>query len=257
MTLLKKNSTGSEVQKLIKRLASLGYLPAGKTGSVFDHLTLAAVKAFQSSHIGPNGLPLKVDGIAGPLTQFAISVALGELPEPPNMSLPTPLINQMPSGASRVGWNALQIAKAEMAAGAKEIGGDDKGPYCKKYLAVTGLGEGYDWCAAFVSYCFKEGNPGAMPYKATAGARATLTAFKDKGWEYKATFENSPLPGDIIVWWRGTPNGWKGHVGIVSGYANGIVHTIEGNKTSKVDHFSYVFGQIDKLLGFARAKPTG
>jgi hypothetical protein len=257
MALLKKNASGPEVGRLIERLTQLGYLPTGTTGEIFDAAIQSAVKDFQGRHIGPNGLPLKVDGVAGPLTMFALAVALGELPEPANMSLPTPEIAAIPQGASLAGWNALQVAKAEMAAGAREIGGDDRGPFCKKYLALTGLDEGNDWCAAFVSFCFHEGNPGAMPYKPTAGARATLKAFTDKGWGYKASFDNPPLPGDIIVWWRKSlKNSWKGHIGIVSGYADGMVYTIEGNKTSKVANFSYVFDQIDKLLGFARAKPT-
>jgi hypothetical protein len=256
MPLLKKNSTGPAVAELIRRLVKVGYLPQGTKGSVYDSAVFAAVKRFQAKHIGPNGLPLVIDGEVGPLTQFALSVALGELPEPQNNSMPAPALGAIPKGASISGWNALQAAKAEIAAGAKEIGGDDSGPFCKKYLAVTGLNEGNDWCAAFVAYCFDQGNPGAMPYKATAGARATLKAFKDKGWDYQASIDNPPMAGDIIVWWRGAITGWKGHIGIVSNYEHGIVYTIEGNKTSKVEGFSYTLGQIDKLLGFARAKPT-
>lgn len=256
MTLLKKNAAGPLVRELINRLIQLGYLPQNATGDLFTDLVQVAVKNFQSSHNGPNGLPLKIDGIVGPLTQFAISVALGETTPPPNLSLPTPDIANIPAGASLAGWNALQMAKAEMAAGAAEQGGDDRGPFCKKYLEVTGLDEGNDWCAAFVSWCFKTGNPETMPYTPTAGARATLNVFRDNGWVYEATFANPPVPGDIIVWWRGQKTGWRGHIGIVSGYSNGIVHTIEGNRTSRVENFSYTFGQIDRLLGFGRAKPT-
>ena len=255
MATLKKNSTGPDVRRLIERLVKLGHLPAGTGGARFDDLVATAVRNFQSSHNGPDGLPLKVDGVVGPLTQFAIAVALGELPPPPNQSLPPLEIADRPAGVSVAGWNALQVARAEMAAGAGEIGGDDRGPFCKKYLAVTGLDEGNDWCAAFVSYCFEEGNPGAMPYTPTAGARATRKAFKDKGWEVAPTENDPPRPGDIIVWWRGARTGWKGHIGLVAGYADGIVHTIEGNRTSKVENFTYVLGRIDRLLGFARAKP--
>jgi hypothetical protein len=257
MPLLKKNSTGPAVARLIQRLVAVGYLPAGTGGNLFDNAVFAAVKRFQAKHMGPNGLPLVIDGEVGPLTEFALSVALGELPEPPNNSMPLPQVNAAPAGASIAGWNALQAAKAEMAAGAKEIGGHDSGPFCRKYLAVTGLDEGFDWCAAFVSFCFKDGNPGAMPYTPTAGSRATLKAFRDRGWAYDASFENPPIAGDIIVWWRGSITGWRGHIGIVAGYEHGIVHTIEGNRTPRVEAFSYTFGQIDRLLGFGRAKPVG
>ena len=90
MALIKKNASGPAVRKLIERLVRLGYLPAGTNGDVFTDLVQMAVRNFQSSHVGPNGLPLRIDGIVGPLTQFAIAVALGETGEPPNMSLPTP-----------------------------------------------------------------------------------------------------------------------------------------------------------------------
>jgi len=257
MALLKKNMKGPAVANLIQRLVAIGELPAGTSGDLFDSVVLAVVKRFQAKHMGPNGLPLVIDGEVGPLTQFALSVALGELPEPPNNSMPLPQINTAPAGASIAGWNALQVAKAEMAAGAKEIGGDNRGPFCAKYLALTGLGEGNPWCAAFVSFCFDAGNPGAMPYTPTAGARATRNAFKAKGWAYDATFENPPIAGDIIIWWRGAMNGTLGHIGIVAGYEHGIVHTIEGNRTPRVEAFSYTFGKINNLLGFGRARPVG
>lgn len=256
MSLLKRNASGLEVAKLIQSLKAVGYLPAGASGDVFDNAVLAAVKRFQAKHMGPNGLPLVIDGEVGPLTQFALSVAQGQAPEPPNLTLPLPPIGVAPRGASVAGWNALQVAKAEMADGAREIGGDDRGPFCKKYLATTGLDEGYDWCAAFVSYGFSMGNPGAMPYRPTAGSRATLKAFKDKGWAYNASLANPPIAGDIIVWWRGSISGWQGHIGIVADYQNGIVHTIEGNRTPRVESFSYTLGDIDRLLGFGRAQPV-
>jgi CHAP domain len=199
-----------------------------------------------------------VDGQAGPLTRFALDVALKRKKPVPVSSLPVPGIASRPANASKAGWNALQIAKRELAAGAGEAGGDNKGPDVMRYHAVTGGKAGESWCASFVSYCFKEGNPGAMPYAPNKGARATLKAFKDKGWAYQADLDNPPEPGDIVVWWRNKLESWEGHIGIVSGYSDGIVHTIEGNRgdyPSKVSAFHYKLGKIDRLLGFARAKP--
>ncbi|WP_312364850.1 CHAP domain-containing protein [Sphingobacterium sp.] len=45
-----------------------------------------------------------------------------------------------------------EIAANEI--GVRETGGDNKGPEVSQYLAYVGLGEGYEWCAAFVSWCY-------------------------------------------------------------------------------------------------------
>lgn len=256
--ILKRGVIGEAVGKLIDDLTKLGYAPAGAPGANFNADVAAALQAFQSQHIGPNGIPLVVDGEAGPLTLWAIDVALGRrkaaawaAPEPV-----TPVT--APKEGSKTGWAALQVAKDELKNGAGEQGGDNRGPDIKRYHEGTGASEGDDWCASFVSYCFKKENPGAMPYKATAGARDTLAKFKAKGWDFVASVNNPPAAGDIIVWYRGPRDGWKGHIGIVSDYRDGIVYTIEGNRgsyPSKVAAFSYTLGQIDKLLGFGRAVP--
>ncbi len=45
-----------------------------------------------------------------------------------------------------------EIAANEI--GVRETGGDNKGPEISKYLAYVGLDEGYEWCAAFASWCY-------------------------------------------------------------------------------------------------------
>lgn len=45
-----------------------------------------------------------------------------------------------------------EIAANEI--GVREDGGNNRGPEVSKYLAYVGLGEGYEWCAAFVSWCY-------------------------------------------------------------------------------------------------------
>ena len=91
-----------------------------------------------------------------------------------------------------------------------------------------------------------------MPFKYTLGARNLLGQLKAKKLVIKPTLANPPIPGDIIVWWRGAPNGWQGHVGFVLDYRDGVVRTVEGNKSNRVQIFSYTLDKIDRLLGFAR-----
>lgn len=255
--LLKRGMIGPDVAQLTADLKTLGFIQ-GEPGDNFNRFVEGAVQAFQSENLGPDLQPLVVDGTVGPLTRWAIDVALGKVAKP---SLPPSAARPpggQPTDASLTGWNALQIALNELKAGAGEKGGDNRGPDVRRYHSVTGAREGDSWCASFVSYCFETGNAGTAPFEPTAGARDLLRRFKRKGWDYKASLSSPPAPGDIIVWWRGTPDGWMGHIGIVMAYENGLVHTIEGNRgsyPSKVTSFTYVLGRIDRLLGFGRSLP--
>lgn len=251
--LLKLGLAGLQVLQLINDLRQAGFEAEGENGSVFTKSVKMAVMAFQATHLGPNLIPLKIDGEVGPLTRWALDVALGNIAAPAIPSAAAPLNLNRPDGVSDRGWNAIQIARSELGNG--EQGGDNRGPDVMRYHAVTGAGAGDSWCASFVSFCFHQGNPGNMPYEATAGARETLNRFKARGWTYNASVGSPPEPGDILVFWRGQVTGWMGHIGIVDGYENGIVTTIEGNKgsfPSVVRRYTYTLGQIDKILGWGR-----
>ncbi len=56
-----------------------------------------------------------------------------------------------------------------------------------------------------------------------------------------------------MVWWRERLQGWRGHVGLVYLLRDGMLYTIEGNKSSRVQGFSYVLGRMERLLGFGHA----
>jgi hypothetical protein len=143
------------------------------------------------------------------------------------------------------------VAINELKSGAKEIGGDNSGDWVKRYL--NGLApEGSSWCAGFVSYCFA--NSGfAIPFQYSMSARDLLNQFINKNWNYHRETGIIPEPGDIVVWWRGSPDSWQGHTGLVHHYREGIMHTIEGNRISKVAGFSYNLKTMRRLLGFGRA----
>jgi CHAP domain-containing protein len=123
----------------------------------------------------------------------------------------------------------------------------------KKYLQPAGLSEGEPWCASFVSWCLLQasgGNAGQMPVPYCPGARALLAEFQEKGWAFKPQ-SRQPQPSDLVFWWRVQLAGWEGHVGLVHQLRDGMLYTIEGNKSPRVQGFSYVFSRMDKLLGFA------
>ena len=246
---LKRGDRGSDVREVQKLLVKRGY-PVDIDGE-FELQTYRAVRAFQAQNLDDHAQPLVVDGKVGPLTWWSLTH-----PKPVIVA-PGPVdFGKMPApelGGSILGRAALETAIGELNAGACEIGGDNCGPWVKKYLAPVGLPEGNSWCASFVSWCYLQasgGNKSSMPFAYCPGARALLQEFKEKGFAYPPNSGYEPKPGDIVVWWREKLEGWLGHVGLVHQLKDGWLYTIEGNKTSSVHGFSYVFSRIDKLLGF-------
>ena len=253
MPLLKKGSTGPEVTELQHLLQELDYdIPI--TG-VFDNATYKAIRNFQSSHLDKHQKPLHVDGEVGDLTFWSL--------KHPRMIVSTGDIDYrvMPDasfGGTVIGRSALQFAIDELKAGAGEKGGNNRGPWVKKYLEPVGLGEGQPWCAGFLSWCFLQaagGDRRAMPFKYNAGARNIYNQYKQKGWTFNADEINrQPEPGDIAGWWRTNLASGKGHIAIVHHCKDGFLYTIEGNKAANVAGFSYVKTRMDKLLGFGRVQ---
>lgn len=251
MTFLKKGSKGAAVSELQQMLRELDYnIPV--TGN-FDNATYNAVRNFQSRHLDKHNMPLEIDGEVGELTWWALQHPKGKVQggaidygEMPAVEL----------GGSAIGRSALQFAIAELNAGAGEEGGNNKGPWVRKYLQPCGLGEGNSWCAAFISWCFLQaagGNRKDMPFKYSAGARNIYNQLKKSGWVYDTSL-SLPEPGDIVTWWRVSLASGFGHIGIVHHYSDGFLYTLEGNKAANVAGFSYVKTRLDKLLGYGRTR---
>lgn len=246
---LKKGDQGAQISELQKLLKLRGY-PV-ETDGVFGQQTYRAVRAFQSQNMDQHGQPLVVDGKVGPITWWSINNKKPDIQ-------PVSAIDytQLPSkemGDSDIGRAALTAAINELKAGACEVGGNNLGPWVKKYLGPAGLDEGNSWCASFVSWCYLQacgGDMHKMPFPYCPGARALLSEFRDKGWVQNLQSGYQPKPGDIVVWWREQLSGWQGHVGLVHQTQNGMLYTIEGNRSSRVQGFSYVLGRMEKLLGF-------
>jgi len=245
---LKLGNQGDDVRELQALLSDRGY-PVAIDG-IFGRETLRGVKAFQSQNLDPNGQPLVVDGIVGPLTWWSLRNPKPDIPS-------TGAVNflEMPSldmDGSEHGRAALALAIGEMLAGAREVGGDNRGPWVQKYLNNI-VPEPAAWCAAFVSWCFSQ-TPQGMPFNYTLGARDIMGQMKRKGWTYAPGIDYQPVPGDLVFWWRVKLEGWQGHVGFLHQLRDGILYTIEGNKSPRVLGFSYVLSRMEKLLGFGHVR---
>lgn len=105
--------------------------------------------------------------------------------------------------------------------------GNNRGTDVNRFLAVSGLGGGYPWCAAFVAYCLENAVPQPVfPATRSPGARhyinrrsIPVTEAVRKGMVYE--------PGTILIWLR--DNGPAGHVGFIRSGQGGRFLTVEGN----------------------------
>ena len=221
--LMKLYDKGENVFNLTEKLFDLGY--GNTVTDVFDSKVEQSVKQFQERHIDFNSNPLDVDGIVGPLTWFALTGIDVETPD------------------------HLKVAIGEL--GRQEIGKNNSGKNVEKYL--NGIAETpNNWCAGFVSWCFKESKKG-IQFNYSLGARDIYNQFNKNGWILKD--DEDIKPGDVVFWYRNSPNDWQGHIGIVSNNFYGILRVIEGNKgrfPAKVAIFQYDLQKMEKILGFGR-----
>lgn len=130
--------------------------------------------------------------------------------------------------------------------GTAEQPGPGNNPSIMAWAKATGLDRAYKadataWCGLWMAYVALEAG---FPFE---GANA-LGARNWLGWGKPV--ERAGL-GDVLVLWRSSLNGWRGHVGIYVGEDSEAFHVLGGNQGDKVS-----FRRIDKdrLLGVRRCK---
>ena len=120
----------------------------------------------------------------------------------------------------------LSIAKNEV--GVRESGGNNKGRRIGEYLKVTGLTEGYAWCAAFVCWVFEQ-----------CGTRHPASAWSPTVAQYNIVYKKGsifhnrfPSSSESVVYVFGIYKPYLkrvGHTGIVSEIRKSAIITYEGN----------------------------
>lgn len=104
------------------------------------------------------------------------------------------------------------------------------------------------WCASFVSYVLRNAGVSKETVPLFVSCTKGFNKFVEMG---RATREHiTPKAGDIIffIWKQGefTPD----HVGLVEKVEDGVVHTIEGNRSDKVQRFEYALNSW-QIYGYA------
>jgi len=122
------------------------------------------------------------------------------------------------------------MGKAKLLEGTKEVPGAPSNPDIlawAKYLGVSGAytNDGIAWCGLFVGYVMKRYVPGDTLPKNILGARQWL--------EFGKKVE--PAYGAILVFWRGSPSGWQGHVGFYVGEDDNNYYVLGGNQSDTVN----------------------
>lgn len=132
----------------------------------------------------------------------------------------------------------LELARAELAAGVREVAGSGSNPRIMKYWVDAGVTGGTSdeipWCAVFVGAMLK--NAG-MPNSGKANARSYLN------W---GTEIEKPYPGCVAIFTRGGSS-WQGHVALFLRVDGDYIWVLGGNQSDCVCIAKY---HKSRLLGY-------
>lgn len=209
----------ASIRLIQEGLNQVGCGPVDENG-IFNKLTKSAVQLFQARSVDSQGRSLKPDGIVGPLTWAAL---FGSNSLPGTIDVPlSPLLQ-----------TTLAVAASQIGV-MEHPSGRNTGPEVDKYLESVGLGPGHAWCAAFVYWVFEKAATTVNvpnPVIQTAGVldhwnkarRDGITRLLPADVEQDFSLVKPGLIFIIQV------EGNDGHTGIVEGFRDDRLITIEGN----------------------------
>jgi uncharacterized protein (TIGR02594 family) len=140
--------------------------------------------------------------------------------------------------------NQLIVIKALEYYGTKEIPGDGDNPLVVRMFEDIGFPSEHDstaWCSCFMNWV-------AWQLGLERSGKLDARSWLSVGDPVMVT-SNEPVQGDIVVFWRGTKDGWQGHVGIFIADVDGYIYTLGGNEADMVEIAPYNKAQV---LGFRR-----
>lgn len=137
--------------------------------------------------------------------------------------------------------------------------GANTGPRVDAMLRAVGVSPPANWCAAAVSSWLRAAAKAsglASPIAGSPGAKALGEQMRQAGrWVDVAGLAGHVGPGWIVVWHRGVPGAWTGHVGIVERVEGDVLHTIEGNSGPSGDRVARMERRIDDPLLLGGGRP--
>jgi len=136
------------------------------------------------------------------------------------------------------------IKTASEQLGQKEISGPEHNLTIVNYAQACGFEWVNDdetpWCSIFVNWVAHKCK---LKRSNKANARSWLLIGEK--------VDSTPEPGDVVVFWRESPQSWKGHVGFFFGYSQdgSRVYCLGGNQGDQVSISAY---PTNTVLGFRR-----
>jgi len=136
-------------------------------------------------------------------------------------------------------YQILRTARAEI--GTTEVPGPKNNNRVVKYHAYAtiqnkrGQNDSVPWCSSFCCFVAEttmvKGKPIGSPN--SMAARSWLN--------WGVSVKGDPMPGDVVVYWRGSRDGWQGHVGFWVGEnkSSGKIYTLGGNQRDRVSVAAY------------------
>lgn len=192
------------VLELQRQLLLRGYNP-GPLDGILGSKTESAIIAFKKSR------GLRPRAFVGPVTENLLFNAG---------------VKNVPTDKGKIPpWMVI----ARSLEGTREIAGRKHNPNILALWKMAKLPFTDDetpWCAGFVGACLEQ-----------AGFRSTRSAAARsyERWEY-GTRLRKPVAGCIVVFWRGKPTGWSGHVGFVDSVdQQGRLIVLGGNQGNAVN----------------------
>lgn len=203
---------------------------------MFPQKTIEAVQTVLSS-AGFN--PGTADGLWGPKTRSAYQAWQLKTNRMPTDNLTVADVSYLLSEPAESTVQLVWIAEAQRLLGLKEGAGKLNNPKILDWadnLDVHYPSDDIAWCGLFVAHTMRTALPNE-PFPANIlGARQ---------WA-KFGQQVHPQLGAVGVFWRGSREGWQGHVGYLMGDSGNAYTVLGGNQSDSV---SYTSIAKDRLLG--------
>lgn len=153
-------------------------------------------------------------------------------------------VSQRPAGEPSRHETPYSLAREHV--GTREIPGKKHNPKIVQWMRQIASWVSDDetpWCAGFVGSMADEAG-----YEHTGKLNAR--SYLDVGTPIDP---DRAKPGDVVIFSRGNPKGWQGHVGFLAGPITGQhVPTLGGNQSNEVNITNY---DRRRLLGVRRLRP--
>lgn len=147
--------------------------------------------------------------------------------------------------------NTLLYEIATKEIGVAEIAGLENNFRILHYAKKAGLNWVKDdetsWCGIFMGFCFAELPEAIRPKHYPKQEAARARSWLDSGAIVPDL--NQARTGDVLIFWRGSPDSWQGHVCLYDSHEGQDILCLGGNQGNMVKRQHY---KKDRLLGIRR-----